>query len=493
MSTIVRKKYIGLGLLFLLIAVVVPMFVFAASERDITFPIPELGGCVNEEACKTYCDDENNIRACIDFAERHNLLSSEEIDEARKFERVRDVVNGPGGCTTPQSCEAYCNNIAHVDECLAYAEEHGVLEEGDLEEARKVQQALRSGAALPGGCTTKEECENYCDDPINAEECFAFAEAAGFIAPEEIEGARQAMRIIAEGRGPGDCTSERECRAYCDDEAHFEECFAFAEEAGFVTGEEAERFRKTGGKGPGGCVRDECETYCEDPAHQDECIDFAVEHGFISEEEAENVRKGGFGSDFEGPGGCTGKEECEAFCSQEENQQTCSEFFGESSHPRSDEAFKDEFEGGHSVFDQIPPEVRSCVEEALGADAEKLKQGDPRAFAQTLEPVIRRCFENQFEQEFPDEVNRHDGEGDAPQFNGPVFEHTREFDERRDEFEQRHPDEFKKFEENQEDFFDEQRRGGDERNDSAGDTQSFRLQTYLEQAAAVILNFFLPR
>ena len=34
---------------------------------------------------------------------------------------------------------------------------------------------------------------------------------------------------------------------------HFEECFKFAEAAGFMSAEEAIMARKTGGKGPGNC------------------------------------------------------------------------------------------------------------------------------------------------------------------------------------------------------------------------------------------------
>jgi len=119
--------------------------VFAQEEPDIdvAFPVAELGNCANKEECKTYCDDVENIAVCVGFAERHGLMSGEE-----------------------------------------------------LQEAKQVVQALSQGAALPGGCRSKAECDAYCQVGSNIEECIAFAEAAGFLTGEELQEAKQSRKFF---------------------------------------------------------------------------------------------------------------------------------------------------------------------------------------------------------------------------------------------------------------------------------------------------------
>ncbi len=132
------------------------------------------------------------------------------------------------------------------------------------------------------------------------------------------------MPFITSGETPGGCTSERACKEYCNDDAHFSECIDFAVKAGLISSEEAAEARKVGGKGPGDCnSKKECKEYCKDSAHTQECITFAVEHGLMTQEEAEMVAKTGFGP---GPGGCEGKEECDTFCNDQENMITCITF-----------------------------------------------------------------------------------------------------------------------------------------------------------------------
>ena len=44
------------------------------------------------------------------------------------------------------------------------------------------------------------------------------------------------------------------------------------------------------GGGPGGCKsEEECKIYCQDPAHAEECIRFSVEQGFMSSEESQRM------------------------------------------------------------------------------------------------------------------------------------------------------------------------------------------------------------
>ena len=262
----------------------------ATSKDDIVFPIAELGNCASKQQCRAYCDEPENILACIGFAEKHNLMSEEEIRIAKKFSAIKE---GPGRCASHDSCEAYCNDISHMDECIAFAEEHNIMPENELEEAKKVQAALATGATLPGGCTNKDQCEAYCEDSNHMEECIVFAETAGFIPPDELENAKKALSAIKKGIKPPSCRGEKECDVYCAEAEHFDECVTFAEAAGFMSTDEAKMVRKTGGKGPGDCKgREECEAFCEDPTHQDECFNFAQEHGLVPEEDMHKMEEG---------------------------------------------------------------------------------------------------------------------------------------------------------------------------------------------------------
>ena len=57
-------------------------FAAAASIFDITYPIAELGGCADQAACKAYCNDSAHITECVAFAEAHGLMKKEEAEYA---------------------------------------------------------------------------------------------------------------------------------------------------------------------------------------------------------------------------------------------------------------------------------------------------------------------------------------------------------------------------------------------------------------------------
>lgn len=312
----------SLGILFALQA--------SASLEDITYPIAELGGCESQEACFSYCDDPANFDACMSFAQANDLLEDEDIERYETAQAALAATGGPGGCTTQADCETYCSDLTHLDECLSFAETHGLMSEEELQEAKQVQAALNAGYTLPGGCTDEASCESFCSDVSHMEECIAFGQAAGFITEEEAAQAEQFLSIMKSGSTPGGCQSGEECEAYCADEANTEECLNFAVESGFMTQEEADAVRGMGMQppdgfvGPGGCTDEEsCRAYCESEEHQEECQSFFGEMG--SEYEGE-----GGPEDFVGPGGCVGEEACRAYCSDTANQEICAAFFGES-------------------------------------------------------------------------------------------------------------------------------------------------------------------
>lgn len=278
----------------------------AFAQESITFPIAELGGCTSKQECKAYCDDINHIDACVSFGEAHGLMSTQDATRARaallelrdSMERRVDMTtarpnieaphgpdeeavlrllkekSGPGGCSTKEECREYCESGSHIDECMDFALANGLMTQAQVEQAKKFIN--KTG---PGGCKGSA-CKTYCESEVHAAECIAFAEENGFISKEE---AARAKTFINKP-GPGGCTGEA-CKTYCEDASHMEECMQFAVENGFITEAEAERARNfkqslTGTSGPGGCEGEACKTYCDDPAHRDACVQFAEEHGF---------------------------------------------------------------------------------------------------------------------------------------------------------------------------------------------------------------------
>ena len=116
MKTLLNKRTVLLSLFFSALFISVA---YAETLSEITFPVKELGNCESKEECKTYCDAEKNISACRAFARKNNL------EEGDKFQEVKGD-GGPGGCATSsnsknpiESCETYCDDTAHMKECVA--------------------------------------------------------------------------------------------------------------------------------------------------------------------------------------------------------------------------------------------------------------------------------------------------------------------------------------------------------------------------------------
>ncbi len=294
------------------------------------------GGCKSEAQCEAYCSESAHLDECVAFAKENGLLSDEELAEVEKFIPLIKSGKTPGKCDSKEACELYCSNEEHIDECIEFADDYSVLPDDELAQAKKMLGYIKSGET-PGGCKSKESCENYCGDPDHIDECIAFGEKSGVIPKEELEQIKKILPLMKSGKMPGGCRGKQQCEAYCDAEEHFEECINFGIEAGFVKPEEAEMIKKTGGKGPGGCKgRSQCESFCRDPKNQDECLEFALKAGLMSQEEYDRIKQfsqggGGFGGGpggfsgpggggpggpggFSGPGGCTSPEECQTYC-----------------------------------------------------------------------------------------------------------------------------------------------------------------------------------
>ncbi|MEK9194276.1 MAG: LamG domain-containing protein, partial [Patescibacteria group bacterium] len=281
------------------------------------------GQCESYNECLAYCNIEANFSECAEFAEKIGLDEQEiPLDQQPILVAIQNG-EAPGGCKDEVSCRDYCENIDNLKECLDFIEKFNLVSLGELSEMRKMVQAHDAGVLFPGDCKDKEDCFKYCEDAARVIECMEFAQKAGLLAEEDVEAVSKILPYLKSGgKLPGGCTTKESCDVYCESDNNTNECIDFAVEAGFIPREEAEAIKKVGGKGPGNCKSKEaCENYCKDEAHVDECIDFALRAGLISEEDAAMAKKFGISS---GPGDCKSKAECESFCVLPENQATCS-------------------------------------------------------------------------------------------------------------------------------------------------------------------------
>lgn len=263
-----------------------------SAKPQTIYPIKELGRCKSEADCKSYCDNQANILACISYGEKSGLITKEQAEQSKKF---ADVLKGegPGKCTTKASCETFCSDLKNIDSCLSFAEKHDLIPAGALKEAKQVASALKAGATMPGGCKDKTSCSTYCSASEHAEECLGFAEKAGFVSKEEAALAKKVLPLIAKGESPGQCKTKADCQKYCDNENNTTECLNFAEKAGLISTEDAAMARKVGGKGPGNCrSKDTCTAFCNDPANQESCFKFAKEHDIIPADKLKEIEDG---------------------------------------------------------------------------------------------------------------------------------------------------------------------------------------------------------
>ncbi|VVB78024.1 Uncharacterised protein [uncultured archaeon] len=279
-----------------------------AALSDVKYPVTLLGNCNSQIECERYCDDSSNMEACLNFAETNGIMTSQELNEARKVVPLIKQGQGPGGCKNKNECKNYCDNDANLNECIEFAKKAGLISGEEYEMVKK------TGGIGPGGCKGKEECDKFCEDEANFNVCVDFAVKNGLIDPKEAEMAKKTG-----GKGPGGCKGKEECDKFCEDEANFNICLEFGKEHGLMNDEEYEMAKKSGGsKGPGGCKgKEECDSFCKNKENKKICDDFASEHG-IEDYKNQQTGPGGLG-------GCKGEEECKAFCNDPANTQICME------------------------------------------------------------------------------------------------------------------------------------------------------------------------
>lgn len=284
-------------------------------------------------------------------AETQNINQPTEVFDREKAIAITKERGGPGGCKTEAACTSFCN--ANQEECMVWAKDNGVMSSDKFD---KYIGFAKSGG--PGGCKTESDCKSYCEAESHFDECIGFAEKQGIISKEDAQRAKKT--------GPGGCKTAKECNAFCEQPQNQNTCLDAAVAEGFMSEGEVQRvkeFQKTADEfrrraeefkkrakeeferpeieeidpgfdkekakqiletesGPGGCKTfDECENFCENPANQETCFKFAEDKGLFKN--TEHIGKIKTIISEGGPGGCKGEKACRNFCEQEANFETC--------------------------------------------------------------------------------------------------------------------------------------------------------------------------
>lgn len=148
----------------------------------------------------------------------------------------------------------------------------------------------RATTRAPLPCTDQASCEEYCKEHL--EECVAFGKKEGQLVGEDPVKMDAFVALMERKETPGGCSSFAACETYCFEAGHMEECMQFASAQGLASSEDIELFRKTGGRGPGGCIGRQCEAYCNSPEHIEGCMTWATEQGFVTGGEVQAMREG---------------------------------------------------------------------------------------------------------------------------------------------------------------------------------------------------------
>ncbi|MFA5773364.1 MAG: hypothetical protein WC908_01675 [Candidatus Paceibacterota bacterium] len=153
------------------------------SLENIKYPVIKLGNCKDIKDCHVYCEKQENILKCVDFGEKAGIISTEDATKTRKFSEVLKQ-GGPGKCANQRTCEQYCEESLHINECLTFAEKHELISLEQLKRAKAISKVLKDIDKLPGECKDQKTCIEYCSKEINFSKCLEFSKKFNLISED---------------------------------------------------------------------------------------------------------------------------------------------------------------------------------------------------------------------------------------------------------------------------------------------------------------------
>jgi len=139
----------------------------------------------------------------MDFAVKAGFMTPEEAAQTKQMGQMgtqMGVTTGPGGCKGKEECDAYCLESSHMEECIEFGKKMGLMPAEEAEQAQKGMEMMQRGG--PGGCKSEAECKTYCEQPSHLEECTNFAVQQGFMSAEEAQKMKERMPMPSEGMPP---------------------------------------------------------------------------------------------------------------------------------------------------------------------------------------------------------------------------------------------------------------------------------------------------
>jgi hypothetical protein len=315
----------------------------SGNQNGISFPVAALGNCSDQTSCHAYCNVAANISACANFAKEHGLMTASEASTASQYATLLAHGKGPGGCDSADACDAYCSTISNLSTCLNFAQKNGFTTP-DLTEGKKVLKYLQSGGQMPGNCTSKASCQTYCSNPSHMDECKQTFKAIGLninptgqggvdnVSPETLQ---KFNTLVQQGKTPNGCSEFSACEQYCNDPSHGAACTVFTQLMGFDSSMTQNGQVHNNFQGPGGCnSQQSCDAYCSVASHQAECQAVFQKMGNW-QGGPQQGQNGSQNSDQQnsneqtiaGPGGCNSQQSCDAYCSVASHQAECQAVF----------------------------------------------------------------------------------------------------------------------------------------------------------------------
>lgn len=165
-----------LGLFFL------TAIVFAQSDQEIarkygiTFPIKELGNCTSVSACKDFCGNSENHQSCTDFAKKHNLSNeSSKSSSTKSDEEMLKLAGIELGCNSYDACMQFCEQENNMEKCMDFAARHN-LDGGNADQMKQQMSSVKNLL----GCSSMKACMDFCNNPANMQKCMEVFKEAGF-------------------------------------------------------------------------------------------------------------------------------------------------------------------------------------------------------------------------------------------------------------------------------------------------------------------------
>jgi len=196
------------------------------SPRGIAYPIAELGGCADKQACFEYCQETVNMPACTLFGENNGLLPQQGNTPAvQRYAQAILAGAAPGACNSADACASYCDDAGHEDECVSFAATNKL-------DGRVLGAATGTALSpsLVSQCGSIDACLSYCNAHQTDSSCAAFLSNSQ-------QGSSSDDAYLASHPGPNNCTSTSACNTYCTSDTssgRLAQCKSYLEYMGYL-------------------------------------------------------------------------------------------------------------------------------------------------------------------------------------------------------------------------------------------------------------------